>query len=169
MTQVNTGQIDWVVERLSRLIVPISGSNIAVWGLAFKAGTDDTRYSPALRLIEAMLEAGCNIRSYDPKISSLHGNLGASVTVCEDPYSAIQGADALVLATAWPEFRTVDLHRIRDEMRTPIIFDGRNYLNQEALTALGFIYMGVARGAPQPQDTKANQDEPRVLQGLAQR
>ena len=173
VTQVNAGQIDWVVQRLSRLIVPLRGSNVAVWGLAFKAGTDDTRYSPALRLIEALLEAGCNIRAYDPKISSLHGNLGASITVCQDPYRTVEGADALVLATAWPEFRTVDLQRIREEMRTPIIFDGRNYLNPEALTALGFAYMGVARGTPQPQDTaRRPADIPNqrdlVTQGLAQ-
>ena len=153
VTQVNLGQIDWVVQRLSRLIVPLTGSTVAVWGLAFKAGTDDTRDSPALRLIEALLEAGCNIRAYDPKVSSLHGKLGASITVCQNPYSAAECADALVLATAWPEFRNVDLQRIREEMRTPIIFDGRNYLNPEVVMALGFAYMGVARGTPQPQHT----------------
>ncbi len=154
-TEVNTGQIDWVVQRLSRLIVPLRGSNVAVWGLTFKPGTGDTRNSPSLRLIEALLEAGCNIRAFDPKIASLPGSLGASITVCQNPYSAVEGADVLVLATAWPEFHNVDLQRVRWEMRTPFIFDGRNYLDPQEIAALGFNYVGIARGTPQPAEPVA--------------
>ena len=147
VTKVNAGQIDWVVEQLYRLIGPLSGSNIAIWGLAFKAGTDDTRQSPALKLIAALLKAKCNIRAYDPKVS-LNSILQSQLALHQDPYSAVAGADALVLTTAWPEFRTANWQLVRQEMRSPIIFDGRNYLDPEELRSLGFTYVGVARGKP---------------------
>ena len=144
--QVNAGQVDWVVQELFQLMGPLSGRRIAIWGLAFKAGTDDTRDSPALKLIAALDRANCSIRAYDPQVPTLDGGLGASVTLHQDPYSAVSGADALVLATDWPEFRSVNWQLVHEEMRSAIIFDGRNFLDPEELSSLGFTYAGVARG-----------------------
>ncbi len=143
--QVNDGQIEWAVRRLAALVGPLQGATIAVWGLAFKPETDDVRCSPALSLIEALLRQGCQIRAYDPEVPSLPVSVGALVTVCHDAYAAAQDADALVIATGWPQFRALDLARVRRSMANPVLLDARNLLDQGEAEALGFRYSGIGR------------------------
>ncbi len=145
--QVNEEQIEWAVRRLGSQVIPLQGSTIAVWGLAFKPETDDVRCSPAVSLIEALLRQGCRVRAYDPKVRSLPGPLGVAVTMCADAYAAAQDADALVIATGWPEFRALDLERVRDSMSNPNLLDGRNLLDPGEVEALGFRYLGIGRAS----------------------
>ena len=127
----------------------LKGKCLAVWGLAFKPRTDDMREAPALALIHALIDEGVSVRVYDPEamdearrhLASVEGG----VTYCRKSYEACDGADGLVLVTEWNEFREPDFGRIRDLLREPVIFDGRNIYNPDKLRDLGFSYFGVGR------------------------
>ena len=127
----------------------LRGKCLAVWGLAFKPRTDDMREAPALALIHALIDEGVSVRVYDPEamdearrhLASVEGG----VTYCRKSYEACDGADGLVLVTEWNEFREPDFGRIRDLLREPVIFDGRNIYNPDKLRDLGFSYFGVGR------------------------
>lgn len=120
----------------------LEGLKIAVWGLAFKARTDDIRESPALSLIDGLLESGCRISTFDPEASqNVKASYGSKIEYCEINYDCLIGADALVIATDWNEFRSPDLERMKGLMKQPIIFDGRNLLGASKLQ--GFAYYGV--------------------------
>ncbi len=127
----------------------LRGKCLAVWGLAFKPRTDDMREAPALALIHALIDEGVSVRVYDPEamdearrhLASVEG----SVTYCRKSYEACDSADGLVLVTEWNEFREPDFVRIRDLLRKPVIFDGRNIYNPDKLRDLGFSYFGVGR------------------------
>lgn len=130
----------------------LGGKTIALWGLAFKPGTDDMREAPSLVLIEALLGAGACVRAYDPVASATArvalAAIGVSpeaVTIVDDQYAALDGADALALATEWKQFRQPDFDRIRSTLSTPAIFDGRNLYSQQDLTESGFAYYGIGR------------------------
>ena len=125
----------------------------AVWGLAFKPGTDDMREAPSIDLIEALLEAGAKVRAYDPVAQHTAraalpqpAQQRGDLTFTDDAYSATAAADALMLVTEWPEFREPDFERLRRKMRHLLIIDGRNQYHPEDLYHLGFHYIGVGRG-----------------------
>ena len=131
----------------------LSGKTIAVWGLAFKPGTDDMREAPSIDLIEALLEAGAKVRAYDPVAQHTAraalpqpAQQRGDLTFTDDAYSATAAADALMLVTEWPEFREPDFERLRRKMRHLLIIDGRNQYHPEDLYHLGFHYIGVGRG-----------------------
>lgn len=118
---------------------------IAVFGLAFKAGTNDVRNSLSLRLIEHLEREGALVRAYDPVAVPEARELLPQVECLEDPYEAVRHADALVIATDWPQFRELDFRRIKDLMAKPCIVDGRNVLPGKPLRQLGFSYLGVGQ------------------------
>jgi UDPglucose 6-dehydrogenase len=120
---------------------------IGVWGLAFKAGTDDMRESPATPLIEGLLAAGASVRAHDPKAEhNARRIFGDRVAFVGDPYDAIDGADALVILTEWLPYRTPDFDRMRQLMRRPVIIDGRNLYDPARMLGYGFEYSGIGRG-----------------------
>lgn len=122
------------------------GRCITVWGLSFKAGTDDLRESPSIALIQGLVSAGATVTAYDPQANgAARSLLGAEVMVSDDQYACLQGAEALVVATEWDEFRRVDLSRVRELMRHPILFDARNIYDPATLKQAGFNYYGVGR------------------------
>ncbi|MDH3199089.1 MAG: UDP-glucose/GDP-mannose dehydrogenase family protein [Candidatus Krumholzibacteria bacterium] len=122
------------------------GRIIAVWGLAFKAGTDDVRESPALVLIRELLAAGAEVRAHDPAArETAKRELGDRVVYAEHAYDALTGADALVIVTEWLEYRNPDFERIRHAMRRPIIVDGRNLYDPARMAGLGFTYDSIGR------------------------
>ena len=128
------------------MLGPLEGRVIAIWGLAFKPRTDDMRESPSLTLIEALLDRGAAVRAYDSKAGRVAQKLlGDRVRFCARSYEALDGADALVVATEWNEFREPDFDRMRTLMRRPAIFDGRNIYNPAYIKSLGFHYEGVGR------------------------
>lgn len=119
---------------------------IAVWGLAFKPETDDIRESPALVLVEQLVEAGAEVVAHDPAaMDNVRAGLGDRIRYEHDAYDALKGADALVLVTEWHAFRRPDFERIKSLLRQPVVFDGRNIWCPEELGQLGFTYYGIGR------------------------
>lgn len=128
----------------------LHGKRIAVWGLAFKPGTDDMRDAPAIDILEALLLAGATFRASDPEAIRVARQLLPGVpSLCfvEDPYEAARGADALALLTEWRSFRQPDWQRLKETMAAPVLFDGRNAWDREAARAAGFTYYGIGRSA----------------------
>jgi len=124
----------------------VKGKVVSVWGLAFKAKTDDVRESPALVLLDDLLEAGAIVRAHDPEaMPNVRALYGERVQLFENMYSAVEGADALALVTEWREFRAPDFPRMKQLMRAATIFDGRNIWSPGDLRATGFTYAGIGR------------------------
>jgi UDPglucose 6-dehydrogenase len=136
------------IRKLNRLLGTLEGATIALWGLAFKPETDDLREAPSLEVIRDLLARGAVLRAYDPVAMAATQALFPSITYCADPYEAAMGADAVALITDWNEFKGVDLARVRDVMRRPVLLDGRNLYDPHEIAALGFTYCGV--GVPSP-------------------
>ncbi len=119
---------------------------VAVWGLAFKAETDDVRESPALPLIDAVLSAGGAVRAHDPKAMEVaRGIYGDRIFYAGDPYDALAGADALVVVTEWLLYRNPDFDRMRSLLARPLVLDGRNLYDPERMRRAGFEYYGIGR------------------------
>lgn len=143
---VNARQKRVLFEKLERELGDLRGTTVAVWGLAFKAGTDDMRESPSLTLIDALLAAGATVRAHDPEAMEVaHGIWGDRIVYASDPYDALAGADALAVVTEWLVYRTPDFDRIRAALRRPIVVDGRNLYEPARMTRLGFRYAGIGR------------------------
>jgi UDPglucose 6-dehydrogenase len=127
----------------------LAGKTLALWGLAFKPRTDDIREAPALALIEEMLDAGVKLRVHDPEaLQNVRALYGERLTYCDRPYGALEGADGLVIVTEWPEFRNPDFPLMLRLLKMPVIFDGRNLYDSNAVTELGFTYYGIGRATP---------------------
>jgi UDPglucose 6-dehydrogenase len=125
----------------------LKGRQFAVWGLAFKAETDDMRESPAIPLIDALVAAGAGVSAYDPQAMDVaRGLYGDRIRYAADPYEALAGGDALVIVTEWLVFRNPDFARIKASLRQPLIVDGRNLYEPARMRSLGFRYHGIGRG-----------------------
>ncbi len=144
--RVNLQQKFVLVEKMSRHFGTLQGRTIAVWGLSFKPKTDDMRESPAITIVEQLLEAGATVRAYDPEAMKIAKRiLGDRATFVKRSYDALVGADALALVTEWNEFREPDFAKMRKLMRSPVVFDGRNIYNREQMKADGFVYYSIGR------------------------
>jgi UDPglucose 6-dehydrogenase len=149
----NQAPVRDLLRHLEGALGSLAGKTIAVWGLAFKPRTDDVREAPPLHLIATLVERGANVRATDPRALETAGQrlkemgLLDKTTLLEDAYEACRGADALVLATEWSQFRSPDVLRLRTLMKGKHIFDGRNVLVQEEFEEAGFVYRGVGRPA----------------------
>lgn len=141
--RVNDEQFDRTAQKVLDLFDEPSGHQIAVWGLTFKANTDDLRQSPSLEVIDRLLAAGIKIKAYDPVTRVLPDHPG--VDVAEDPYSAVDGVSALIILTEWDEFRWVDFGRVAELMADKQIIDGRNLLERSQLSRHGFTVRGIGR------------------------
>ncbi|MCX7624316.1 MAG: UDP-glucose/GDP-mannose dehydrogenase family protein [Thermomicrobium sp.] len=144
--EINQDQRRRFVRKLQDLLGDLHGRPIALWGLAFKQDTDDVRESPALDVLRMLLHRGAIVTAYDPAAIANAAREVPEARYAPDPYSAVAGADALLIATPWNEFKQADLQRVRALMRTPIILDGRNIYEPAEVRALGFVYVGVGRG-----------------------
>ncbi|MCX7961044.1 MAG: UDP-glucose/GDP-mannose dehydrogenase family protein [Burkholderiales bacterium] len=128
----------------------LEGLRFALWGLAFKPGTDDMREAPSRALVADLLEAGAAVRAYDPAAGAEARRLFAAtpgVEIVEAALEALEGCDALVVVTEWQEFRSPDFAELRRRLKTPVIFDGRNLYDPQALRRSGFEYHGIGRAA----------------------
>ncbi|HEY8062862.1 MAG TPA: UDP-glucose/GDP-mannose dehydrogenase family protein [Gemmatimonadales bacterium] len=147
---INERQKEVMFGKLRRLVGDLAGKTIAVWGLAFKAGTDDMRESPAVVLIDALLAAGAKVAAHDPEAMEVaRGIWGDRVRYAEDPYIALGGADALCVVTEWLLYRTPDFTRVKALLRDPVVIDGRNLYEPARMARLGFRYAGIGRGRDQ--------------------
>ena len=132
---------------LETLFGDVKRKRIGVLGLAFKADTDDMRESPAADIIGILVRKGAVVRSYDPEaMEQARSLVPAEVTLCENPYQVVEGADALVLATEWNEFKQLDFDKVSKLMAQKIVLDGRNLWDPELLTSMGYRYFGVGLG-----------------------
>jgi len=145
--EVNHRQADVFVGKITgHYNGALAGRRFAVWGLAFKANTDDTRESPAFRVIDRLLEQGAEVVAYDPEATTgARRTYGDRITYATDMYAALNGAAALVVATEWNEFRSPDFARIASALAEPLIFDGRNLYDSDDLQKRGFTYYSVGR------------------------
>ena len=134
-------------EKLARRLGDgLRGATVAVWGLAFKAETDDVRESPGLVLVEQLLAAGVRVRVHDPAaLASARRQLGDRVTYAKSVYDAVDGANALAIVTEWLEYRNPDFDRIKRALTPPVIVDGRNLYDPQRMARLGFIYESIGR------------------------
>ncbi|MGL4318878.1 MAG: UDP-glucose dehydrogenase family protein [Pseudomonas sp.] len=129
----------------------LQGRVVALWGLAFKPGTDDLREAPSLVLLDSLLAAGARVQACDPvACAGMHERYAEALESGQlqlgtSPYAAVEGADALVLVTEWKQFRQPDFTRVRGLMRMPVLFDGRNLYDSAELASLGFLYRGIGR------------------------
>ncbi len=145
---VNRRQKQVLHQRLKRELGDLRGRAIAVWGLAFKSGTDDMRESPAVDLIDALLDDGASVRAHDPQaMDAARGLWGDRVTLVDDPYATLEGADALVVVTEWLEYRNPDFPRMHAALSTPLVVDGRNLYHPPRLHELGFRHVTIGRGS----------------------
>ena len=144
--RVNLERVNIFLRKLNHAIWVLKNKTIAVWGLAFKANTDDLRFSPAVAVVERLVEEGARVRAYDPKaMEGARAELADTVAYCSSALEAAEGADAVLLLTDWPEFRSLDFAALRKVMVRPLILDGRNLLDSETLRAAGFEYLAMGK------------------------
>ena len=135
------------VARADELLGGLDGRLIGVWGLAFKEGTDDLRDSPAVAVIEMLVERGASVRAHDPAALANAATHLKGIALCDDPYAVAEGADAVALCTPWPEYAAIDFTRLKQAMRGDLLLDGRNMLEPAAVEAAGLRYEGIGRGS----------------------
>ncbi len=145
--EVNEQQRQRVVDKLNNHLKILNGKNILVLGLAFKAHTDDVRESGAIDIIKRLQKEGANISAYDPlALLNAQKHFDGSVIFVSHAQEGAQGADAIIIATEWPDFKDLDWPGIKDLMRKPLVIDGRNLLEKDEMKRMKFIYEGVGRG-----------------------
>lgn len=149
---INRNQRRRVIYKLRKALGSLDQKVIGVLGLSFKPNTDDIREAPSLEVIHLLQNEGAIIRAYDPQATENAVKMLHNVKLCDNPYQVADGADALVLATEWNEFKQLDFERIRGLMKQRIIMDGRNLWDPDRLRELGFLYFGVGRGTFQNND-----------------
>jgi UDPglucose 6-dehydrogenase len=124
----------------------LKGKHFALWGLAFKPNTDDIREAPALYLIEVLTKAGATVTAFDPEaMPNVQAHIGDKVVYAKDQYSALEGADALIIATEWSEFRTPEFEQLDAKLKHKVIFDGRNVFDTDKIRSLGYHYESIGR------------------------
>lgn len=143
--KINQQAIEKFLQKIEKELWVIDNKEIAVLGVAFKPNTDDIRNAPALKLIKKLKADGANIQAYDPQAMENAKKEIPDIKYCNDPYQAVEKAEALVICTEWDEFKNLDLAKIKELMVTPIIFDGRNIFEPGKMKELGFKYFGVGR------------------------
>jgi UDPglucose 6-dehydrogenase len=146
--RINQHQLDRFIDSIREALWVLKDKKLAVWGLAFKPNTDDVRSSVAITLVEKLVAEGAIVSVYDPKAMEKAKALpvASKITFAASPLEAAQGAEALIIATEWPEFASVDLAELRSTMLAPMIFDGRNLIDPVAAADFGFQYRGIGRG-----------------------
>jgi UDPglucose 6-dehydrogenase len=143
--EVNELQKRRTISKLQKHLGSLVGKHIALLGVAFKPNTDDIREATSLVLAGRLQGEGAHVRAYDPVAADRAIELLGAARICSSALEALEGADAAVLVTEWPEFRELDWGEVRSRMRTPLIVDGRNFLDREALREAGFTYEGIGR------------------------
>ena len=149
--RINEDQRQRFLRKVRTALWTLRGKRLGALGLAFKGGTDDIRESPAIMLVQSLLQEGCKIAAYDPAATARAREvLNSSTEFVNDPYEAARDADALLILTEWEEFATLDLDRLHKLLKYPIVIDGRNLYDPEVMAARGFTYYSVGRPAGIP-------------------
>ena len=143
--EVNENQKNWMVEKIKGAIGNVNGKTIAILGLAFKPNTDDMREAAAITIINGLKAAGAKIKAFDPVAMDEARKILKDIEYCKDAYEAVRGSDALVIMTEWNEFRQLDLGKVKELLKAPVIIDTRNIYEPERMQRLGFSYECVGR------------------------
>jgi UDPglucose 6-dehydrogenase len=144
--EANEFQLDLVVEKIRDSVLGVlKGCTVAVWGLTFKAETNDLRNSPAVEIVRRLVTNGVKVRAYDPTVSIDQSGLPEGVQLFHNKYAACDSADVLVILTEWEEFQTANFEKVAIVMQSPRIVDGRNILDSAVLRELNFSYIGLGR------------------------
>ena len=153
--KINQRRVEHVVEELRRELWVMRGKKLAVWGLAFKPNTDDVRFAPSLALIKVLGDEGAIVSAYDPEAMEKAKAVLPEINYCVDPYTAAQGADAVLIVTEWDEFRHIDWDRLSAVVERRFIVDCRNMLNASEAASHGFQYFSIGRPPVLPAQTGA--------------
>ncbi|HEX2325255.1 MAG TPA: UDP-glucose/GDP-mannose dehydrogenase family protein [Chloroflexota bacterium] len=145
--EINKHQRLKVIQRLRDTLGTLEGQTVAILGLAFKPNTDDLREAPSLEIAHLLLAEGASVRAYDPVAMPNAARLLPEAYYAADAYDAVQGADAAVVVTDWNEFKQLDLARLRQGMRRPVLVDGRNVYEPSVARGAGFLYYAIGRGS----------------------
>ncbi|MBK9146547.1 MAG: UDP-glucose/GDP-mannose dehydrogenase family protein [Flavobacteriales bacterium] len=144
--EVNEDQKTSIIPKIKKHFGDLTGKHFALWGLAFKPDTDDIREAPALYVIDELVAAGATVTAFDPEaMPNVKKLMGEKMGFAKDEYEALQGADALIIATEWALFRTPDFKRVAELLREKVVFDGRNLYDLDEMQKLGFTYVSVGR------------------------
>ena len=150
--RINEDQRQRFLRKVRSALWTLRGKHIGVLGLAFKGGTDDIRESPAILIVQALLQEGCKITAYDPAaMERAQEVIPTGLKFANSAYEAAHGADALLILTEWEEFANLDLRRLHQELKYPIVIDGRNLYDPEIMAANGLTYYSVGRAASHPE------------------
>ncbi len=143
---VNRSLSDRVTTKIAQMLTSVTGKELALLGLAFKPNTNSVAGSSSVTLARSLAQKGAQIRAYDPvAMPGARHELESSIVFCEDAYATVEGADALVVGTGWPEFRALDFDKIKRLLKRPIIMDTKNLLDAGRMRAIGFQYVGMGR------------------------
>lgn len=150
--EVNESQKTYIIPKIKAYFGgSVQGKHFALWGLAFKPNTDDIREAPALYLIDELTAAGATITAFDPEaMKNVQGVVGDKIKYATSQYDALEGADALIIATEWSEFRTPEFERIDATLKEKVIFDGRNLFDLNLMRQMGYYYVSVGRSVVKP-------------------
>jgi UDPglucose 6-dehydrogenase len=143
---INNDRRQMAVGRMIEMLGEVQDKLIGLLGLSFKPNTDDMRDAPSIDIAQGLIQAGARVRAFDPVAMEIAAELMPEVEMASDPYSLASGCDALLVVTEWNEFKQLDLEQLRKLMRTPVILDGRNIYDPDAVQRLGFHYRGFGRG-----------------------
>jgi UDPglucose 6-dehydrogenase len=143
--EINVEAAAFFVEKIKKRLAPLKGKIIGILGLAFKPNTDDLREAPALKIIAALQKAGVKIKAYDPVAMENAKKILKNVTFAANVYDVAKDTDALVIVTEWNEFKQLDLAKVKQLVKSPVVFDGRNIYEMQTMKDLGFTYVSVGR------------------------
>lgn len=144
--EVNNNQRKLIVKKMEKMLGGLKNKTVAVWGLAFKANTDDIRESASVEIIELLLGMGAKVKAYDPIANkNAKKTLSEKIIFCDNSYKAIAGSDVLLIATDWDEFKKADLLKVKKLLKHPNIIDGKNIYNPAKMKKMGFNYISVGR------------------------
>jgi len=154
--RINEDQRDRFLRKVRSALWTLRGKHLGVLGLAFKGGTDDIRESPAIAIVQALLQEGCKITAYDPAaMDRAQEVITSGIKFANSAYEAAHNADALIILTEWEEFANLDLRRLQQELKYPIVIDGRNLYHPDVMAAYGFTYYSVGRAAAHAEGAPA--------------
>ncbi len=142
---INEKQKDVLIGKIEHMLWNLPGKTVGILGLAFKANTDDIRSAPSIDIINRLQLTGCKIKAYDPKAMPKAKKVLNGVTFCKNAYEAARKSDCMVVLTEWNEFKELDFKKIKKNLISPIIVDGRNIYNPKSMKKLGFKYVGMGR------------------------
>ena len=155
VARINEEAVDAAIDKIRDVLWNLEEKRIALWGLAFKPGTDDVRFAPPLNLARKLLNEGASVVGYDPEAGHHAKNDVPDLEIASDAFEAVTGAHCLVLCTEWDEFSAVDMQKVKDLMAYPVVIDGRNLFDRTEMNELGFTYLPTGR--PADPSSRSNQ------------